>query len=271
MLMAETGSSPQEMSKKERVAAAKARAAGRTQAAAAADDAADAGDIAAQRFQAVKSRQAKQSRQEREAELLNRAVGVSPRSSIDKMPQAEPKKKDLLTVNRREFMTYAWGAALGLVALEGTGATLWFAYPRFKAGEFGGVFTLTDVTEVGVKPDENLAGKFWWANTEDGVKALYKVCTHLGCLYEWKDQTGRFECPCHGSKFRQDGRNIHGPATRDLDEFIVTAQDQTGNVLDQTTEEKRYVAVADGNIYKVDTGRKIIGRPSDPALDLGRS
>ena len=82
------------------------------------------------------------------------------------MPQAKLEEKDVLTINRREFMTYAWGAALGLVALEGTGATLWFAYPRFKEGEFGGVFTVTNIPEVGVKPDENLAGKFYFTNTE---------------------------------------------------------------------------------------------------------
>ena len=100
------------------------------------------------------------------------------------------------------------------------------------------------------------------------MKALYKVCTHLGCLYEWKDQTQRFECPCHGSKFRQDGRNIDGPATRDLDEFVVTAEDANGAVVDQTTEEQRYVIAQEGLIYKIDTGSKITGLPSDPNLQV---
>ena len=29
-------------------------------------------------------------------------------------------------MNRREFLTYAWGAALGLLALEALGATFFF-------------------------------------------------------------------------------------------------------------------------------------------------
>lgn len=257
-------------SKEERIAAAKARAAGRTKAEAPTQesDQQESND-AAERFQSLKASQKKtQDRTEREAELSQRAVTVAPRQSIKKMPQAEPTKAESLPVNRREFLTYAWGAALGLALVQGGVATLWFSYPRFKEGEFGGTFILTSVPEQGAKPDENLSGKFWWSNSQEGIAALYKVCTHLGCLYEWKDQTGRFECPCHGSKFRQDGRNLQGPATRDLDQFVITVEDQSGSQIEQTTPEKRYVIAQDGLTYKIDTGRKILGRPSDPALAL---
>ncbi len=269
--MADLSKPSAEMTREERIAAAKARAEAK-RAKAAAEVKAEAveeevAEEAAERFRKQKElHKAKQSRKEREAALLNRAVGVAPRKGIEKLPQAAPAKAEPLPVNRREFLTYAWGGAMALTLLQGGVATLWFAYPRFKAGEFGGVFTLTSVPPVGEKPVEFLKGKFWWSNTPDGVIALYKVCTHLGCLYEWKDQTHRFECPCHGSKFRQDGRNIQGPATRDLDQFVVTVQDQAGNVLDQTTPDHRYVLVKDGAVYKIDTGKKILGRPSDPSL-----
>lgn len=223
---------------------------------------------AAQRFQALKQSQAlKKSRKEREAELMRRAVDVAPRAGVQALPEAQPQKAPSLPINRREFLTYAWGGALSLVLVQGGLATLWFAYPRFKAGEFGGIFTMTTVPERGAKPDENLQGKFWWTNAEEGgMVALYKVCTHLGCLYEWKDQTRRFECPCHGSKFNQSGRNIQGPATRDLDQFVVTVLDSAGNQVDQTTPDHRYVLAGEGLTYKIDTGRKILGRPSDPNL-----
>ena len=42
-------------------------------------------------------------------------------------------------MNRREFLTYAWGGALGLVALQVGVGLFYFLMPRFKAGEFGGV------------------------------------------------------------------------------------------------------------------------------------
>ncbi|MCO6453495.1 MAG: Rieske 2Fe-2S domain-containing protein [Caldilineales bacterium] len=226
-------------------------------------------DAAASSFQTIKAaRSQTEPRSVREKALLEKAVYLAPRSSAQRLPTAQIQSKaESLTMNRREFLTYAWGATLGLVAVQGGVATLWFSYPRFRTGQFGGVFTLTGpLPEISARPDEYLQGKFWWSHTEDGMKALYKVCTHLGCLYEWKDQTQRFECPCHGSRFRQDGRVIRGPAARDLDEFVATVYDQAGTQIDQTTSEKRFVVALDDVFYKIDTGKKILGNPADPAL-----
>ncbi|RME83464.1 MAG: hypothetical protein D6775_08025 [Caldilineae bacterium] len=228
----------------------------------------DASD-AAERFRRLKGEASSGSRRAERAEaLLQRALRFAPPETAAQMAQAEPVTgEEALPVNRREFLTYAWGASMALVALQLGLATAWYTYPRFKAGQFGGVFTLTGpLPEKGGKPDEYLAGMFWWSHTELGMKALYKVCTHLGCLYEWKDQTQRFECPCHGSRFRQDGRVIRGPAARDLDEFVVTAYDAEGNVIDASSPEKRYVVARDDATYKVDTGQKMLGHPADPRL-----
>lgn len=41
-------------------------------------------------------------------------------------------------------------------------------------------------------------------------------CTHLGCTVEWKAKQGEFDCPCHGSKFKDDGTPFAGPAPRPL-------------------------------------------------------
>ena len=46
--------------------------------------------------------------------------------------------------------------------------------------------------------------------------ALSAVCTHLGCLTAWKPDLGIVACPCHGSKFNNDGEKIDGPAPRGL-------------------------------------------------------
>ena len=42
---------------------------------------------------------------------------------------------------RREFLYYIWGASIALLLVEATAGLIWFALPRFKAGEFGGPFT----------------------------------------------------------------------------------------------------------------------------------
>ncbi|MEZ4673233.1 MAG: Rieske 2Fe-2S domain-containing protein [Caldilineaceae bacterium] len=144
---------------------------------------------------------------------------------------------------RREFLTYAWGAALGLLTVEAGLVSYFFMYPRFRAGEFGGKFFLaaTDVPALDAPPVPMTAGKFWFVNTDNGPKAIYMVCTHLGCLYKWQASNNRFECPCHGSKFTKDGFYIEGPAPRSLDSFEL--EEENGQVV-------------------VDTGAKITGNPS---------
>ena len=58
-----------------------------------------------------------------------------------------------LTVNRREFLNLAWLASLGFLTLSLGGMTILFSYPRFKEGEFGGIFTfgtIADLPELGI-------------------------------------------------------------------------------------------------------------------------
>jgi len=52
------------------------------------------------------------------------------------------------------------------------------------------------------------------------LKAYRQTCTHLGCAVGAAD-TG-FACPCHGSRFDQDGNVTGGPAPRPLPWFQVT-------------------------------------------------
>jgi len=87
-------------------------------------------------------------------------------------------------VTRREFLNYVWGATMAVFMAEMGGAVFLYALPRFKAGEFGGTFTLpaSSLPTPGSAPLANQEGRFWIANTDQGVYAIYKVCTHLGCL-----------------------------------------------------------------------------------------
>jgi len=173
--------------------------------------------------------------------------GAAPQAASDAYvePQLSPEELARREMNRREFLTYAWGGALGLVGLASGVGLFQFMYPRFRAGEFGGKFFIGPVSAMpatDAPPQPDSAGKFWLVNTEDeGVKAIYMVCTHLGCLYKWEASTVRFECPCHGSKFTREGLYIEGPAPRSLDLFEVLEED--------------------GQIV-VDTGSKITGGPA---------
>jgi len=160
-------------------------------------------------------------------------------ASVTKAPAEKPIQKqtavDVSAPTRREFLYYIWGASIALLLGEATAGLIWFALPRFKAGQFCGVFTYEakDIPEPGKAPINIPSGRFWLSNpTSDGVNqegfiALYGVCTHLGCLPKWVDTNHRFECPCHGSKYQLDGHWIEGPAPRSFDRFktVITFED----------------------------------------------
>ena len=41
-------------------------------------------------------------------------------------------------------------------------------------------------------------------------------CPHMGCALKWNPQEHTWDCPCHGSRFGQDGKLLEGPAAGDL-------------------------------------------------------
>lgn len=173
-------------------------------------------------------------------------------------------------LSRREFLFYIWGASMALTLAGSGGAILWFAYPRFREGEFGGEFPVPAslIPATDVPPEENAEGRYWLVNTDKGALALYKVCTHLGCLYKWVPSKNRFECPCHGSKFTREGQYIEGPAPRHLDRFVIKVLDADGNVVAETVsgdanddpEAGGPVDVpSDAVELKIDTGQRVKG------------
>jgi cytochrome b6-f complex iron-sulfur subunit len=45
---------------------------------------------------------------------------------------------------------------------------------------------------------------------------LSSRCTHLGCTVRWDNEEQLLRCPCHGSRFSDDGKVVKGPAERPL-------------------------------------------------------
>ena len=176
-----------------------------------------------------------------------------------------PKKQVVVEVDapsRREFLYYIWGASIVLLLGETTAGIIWFALPRFKEGEFGGVFRFNgaDLPESGNAPVNQPAGRFWMSNTAQGYYSLYAVCTHLGCLPKWVPTNDRFECPCHGSKFEETGSYIEGPAPRAMDRFATTLVFSDGSTA-STPGDGGPIPVDGREVVEiqVDTGNRILG------------
>ena len=60
---------------------------------------------------------------------------------------------------------------------------------------------------------------------QEQVKAFSAVCTHLGCIVEFKPDERIFKCNCHGSQFDLLGKNIAGPAPSPLKPYRVELKD----------------------------------------------
>lgn len=244
---------------------------------------------------AERKRTPEELRAQREAFLAAKAARGAGKTdgAVTPMPSAEkPKPKDAEAapkpipakqmpaaakadpnITRREFLNYAWLASIALFSLETVGLSLWFAFPNFRAGQFGGAFAIGAAAEVlpevNVGPKAYTEGKFWLVNLDTkarsgelrkGIMALYKVCTHLGCLYEWVPITNRFECPCHGSKFELTGDYISGPARRSLDRFVIQAVAADGSIKETDAEGNPLVIDGDETL-NIDTGKRILGAP----------
>ena len=183
--------------------------------------------------------------------------------------QPAPVRRSRIKITRREALVYAFAGATALYLGTGVAAMTapdpevdpllkslvpepvaqvipgGFAYPRFRAGEFGGQFVLTrtaDQYTLDQPPELNSNGKFYVAKVTDNpgasgqpakggeeIIAIYQVCTHLGCLIPFIQSENRFICPCHGSTFERTSAYVRGPAGRNLDQFVVEV-DQAGAI-----------------------------------------
>ncbi len=193
-------------------------------------------------------------------------------------------------LTRREFLYYMWAASMVVFLGGATGVTIWFALPIFREGEFGGVFTIPidDIPAPDTDPKEFAEGRFWLVNLGEesiidprqpeeyefapGIRALFKVCVHLGCLYKWVDTNDRFECPCHCSKYLKSASRVGGPANRNLDQFLMQVIDASGNVLTQTEatwpgdREGSTLSIPPGAVaIRIDTGSRMNGAPNTAA------
>lgn len=150
----------------------------------------------------------------------------------------------ILTTNqlsRRQFLGFAWGGSLALLAAQ-LGITLTRFLKPVSSGGFGGMVYAGKVDEFPIgSVNRILSGRFYLVRNEAGFLALWQRCTHLGCAIPWDEAEGVFHCPCHGSLFNTVGEVNGGPAPRPMDYFPVTIR--SGEVWVDTskpTERSKY-------------------------------
>ena len=122
------------------------------------------------------------------------------------------------SISRRRLIGYAWIGAAVIVVGELIFGTLAFLWPRRKGPKAETVFVAGKVSDF--KVDELIPfrkEKAFILRTEGGFLAISAICTHLRCIVNWNEVLKKFECPCHGAKFNQNGEVLEGPPPRPLD------------------------------------------------------
>jgi cytochrome b6-f complex iron-sulfur subunit len=136
---------------------------------------------------------------------------------------------------RRHFLELL---GLGAIGVAGTGSALLSAEylspnvvkeppARFKAGN------PEDYTPGSVTLDKEQK-VFIVRGKEGAFYALSAVCTHLGCIANWKADEGAIACPCHGSRFDREGNVVAGPAPRPLQRYAMSLDDHGVLVVDKS-------------------------------------
>src|SRR6201984_2367132 len=136
-------------------------------------------------------------------------------------------------IARRDFLNGITLGALGIAGLGSVAVTYQFFSPNvlfepsttFRAGNPD----LYPVHSVTFLQDQQV----YIVRMPEGFYAVSAVCTHLGCITQWKPDADMIACPCHGSKFRPNGVKIEGPAPRPLAHFAISITSDGELVVDK--------------------------------------
>ena len=156
------------------------------------------------------------------------------------------QKNPTFPKNRRQFLTYLVSGTVGTLTFgllfpqisksqeEDNLESLCSSFPyNSRCQDYLPGVLAVDSQGNGIKPNSLLTNaipgvpiaavglpKTTYLVIQEGLKianyGIYSVCTHLGCTVEWKAESNRFICPCHGSEYSSIGQVEKGPANQAL-------------------------------------------------------
>jgi cytochrome b6-f complex iron-sulfur subunit len=140
-------------------------------------------------------------------------------------------------LERRRFLTRLTLGTLGGGALVMLAAIFRFPFPRVRSQ--------SEIVRIGRAVDYPLhrytfvaRGNVFVYRDRKGIRVLSAVCTHLGCVLR-ASESG-FHCPCHGSRFDQNGVPLSGPAGRPLAWYQAERAPDGTLVVDLTRQVSRH-------------------------------
>jgi len=163
------------------------------------------------------------------------------------MTEAKPSKQE----TRRGFFRKLTGWLLGLGFVAGSWPFIRSLFPNvlyeppriFKIG-------MPDYFQDGVTfLDKH---RLFLFRHDNSFHAVEGICSHLGCTLKFSpfkeeveltvrkiqyQSQGEFHCPCHGSRFRDEGTNFAGPAPRPLKWYQMELSPADGQLVVNMAQE----------------------------------
>jgi cytochrome b6-f complex iron-sulfur subunit len=145
------------------------------------------------------------------------------------VPNEPPADATVAMASRRRFLRYLLGfSVVSTLAIVAAPVVAFLVPPKESAAGTGGKTLAGSVQDIppgrgkvvamGSKPTIVV-------NTDQGVKAFSAICTHLGCIVAYDDQSGSISCPCHGGRFSPTtGAVIAGPPPAPLPPVTVSVE-----------------------------------------------
>jgi cytochrome b6-f complex iron-sulfur subunit len=140
-------------------------------------------------------------------------------------------------LSRKNFFWKLSGTSMGLAMTGSAVHTLQFLTPKV-------LFEPPTRFQIGL-PEDYPAGSvitrsenqlFIVRAKEGNFHAMSSVCSHLGCITNYREADGLILCPCHGSKFDAEGNVLDGPAPRPLTRWRLEQNDRGQLIVDLSEE-----------------------------------
>lgn len=131
-------------------------------------------------------------------------------------------------IGRRNFFESVIKWILGITVVSWIPPIIAFIYPKSKLiteniliGPSGKPVGVSAIINEGSGVGLAFGTPSVVINYKGDLRAFSAVCTHLGCIVNWKKDENIFLCPCHAGKFDSNGNVISGPPPKPLPQYAV--------------------------------------------------